>query len=222
MRKLAQASTVLLLSGTTTAMAAGVDTSFGEARLFWRTSFSEQLNQSTDSRFGATLDYDRRYSSQTLPGQPAAQVNFDRHGFVSAAMNGLPFARRVTLQQAEGEAPAGSTYTAVDYTLLAIGAVGIGFGISEVVNQKDTPDRASSTPAAPPGSPPASPGGLPLPLPLPSGFPSGSPLPLPLPLPGLAGGSASYGFEERSVTPEYQSWLDQGTGGMGDLVLIKE
>lgn len=229
MRKLAQASTALLLSSTTTAMAAGVDSSFGEARLYWRTSFAEQSSQATAMQFGASLDYDRRYINQTLPGQPAAQVNFDRNGFVSASMNGLPFARRVAMQQAEGGAAV--SYTVVDYTLLALGAAGVGYGISEVVNQRDTPDAAS--PGTPPGQPPAQPPsgpslpGAPAGSPSLPGAPAGSPslpgAPAGSPsLPGapLSGGYASY--EERAVTPEYQQWLDAGTGGMGDLVLIKE
>ena len=37
---------------------------------------------------------------------------------------------------------------------------------------------------------------------------------------GLFTAGASSSFEERAVTPEYQQWLDDGMGGMGDLVVI--
>ena len=220
MRKLAKASTALLLGTATTAMAAGVDTSLGEARLYWRTSFGERLSQPVDMQFGALLDYDRSYTRHELPLQPAAQVQFDRHGFVNASLNGLPFARRVTsLQQTDGSGD--KVYTVVDYSLLAIGAIGIGAGIAAVVDQKDTPSTAR--PSTPPGQPPAQPPAGPS-LP---GAPAGSPS-----LPSAPAGSPSFpsaplsgayvSFEERTVTPEYQQWLDAGTGGMGDLVLIKE
>jgi hypothetical protein len=53
---------------------------------------------------------------------------------------------------------------------------------------------------------------LPLPaLPLP-----GLPLPIPAPLAGH-----SYFMDDRALTPEYLRWLDEGSGGMGDLVVIK-
>ena len=233
MRKLAQASTALLLSGTTTAMAAGVDASFGEARLYWRTSFGEQQAAPATAQFGMSLDYDRRYLTPgQLPPQPAAQVNFDRQGLTSASLNGIPFARRaVALQQTEGEgAAAGVTYTAIDYGLLALGAVGIGYTISEVVNQKDTSDAA--TPATPPGTPPAQPPAGPS-LPMPAGtpalpMPAGTPaLPMPagtpaLPVPGAPLAGSYHLLQEREVTPEYQRWLDEGTGGMGDLLIVKD
>lgn len=230
MRKLAQASTALLLSGASTAMAAGIDSSFGEARLYWRATFGERAHQPLGLQYGATLDYDRRYLQSDLPQNVAAHVSFDQKGFAGAAINGVPFARRVTLQQDEGASEAGSSYTVIDYSLLAIGAAAIGFGIYEVADGKNTPDAA--TPATPPGNPPAQPPsgpsvpGLPG-LPGLPGAPGGTPSLPSLPsLPGapMSGGTvgAFSSFAERTVTPEYQQWLDAGTGGMGDLVLIKE
>lgn len=230
MRKLAQASTALLLSGASTAMAAGIDSSFGEARLYWRATFGERAHQPLGMQYGATLDYDRRYLESDLPQNVAAHVSFDQKGFAGAAINGVPFARRVTLQQDEGSSEAGSSYTVIDYSLLAIGAAAIGFAIYEVADGKNTPDAA--TPGTPPGTPPAQPpsgpslpGGTPS---LPGGTPSlpgGTPsLPGGLPATPMSGGTAGAfsSFAERVVTPEYQEWLDAGTGGMGDLVLIKE
>ena len=228
MRKLAQASTALLLSGASTAMAAGIDSSFGEARLYWRTTFGERAHQPLGMQYGATLDYDRRYLESDLPQIVAAHVSFDQKGFAGAAINGVPFARRVTLQQDEGASEAGSSYTVIDYSLLAIGAAAIGFAIYEVADGKNTQDAA--TPGTPPGNPPAQPPsgpsipGLPG-LPGLPGAPGGTPSLPSLPgLPGLSGGTAGAfsSFAERTVTPEYQEWLDAGTGGMGDLVLIKE
>lgn len=219
MRKLTQASTALLLTGATAAMAAGVDSSFGEARLYWHSSFGEQSSQPITSQVGMSLDYDRRYLPQSLTLEPAARVSFDRSGFVSASVNGLPFARRVSLQQTEGEgeaeSAAGTTYTAVDYGLLVIGALGIGYGISEVVDQKDSSDTGTASP---------SPGPAPSPSPGPA---PGNCLPLPPPLnlcsPGVATAESGYrALELRIVGPDSQAWLDGGTGGMGDLVLIKD
>ena len=220
MRKLTQASTALLLTGATAAMAAGVDSSFGEARLFWHSSFGAQSSQPMTSQFGMSLDYDRRYLPQSLTLEPAARVSFDRTGFVSASVNGLPFARRVSLQQTEGEGEAegaaGTTYTAVDYGLLAIGALGIGYGISEVVDQKDSKDPGAG------GTPSPTPGPTPAPAPSP-----GNCLPLPPPLNLCAPGAAPVdgGFHAQGlllVGPDSQTWLDSGTGGMGDLVLIAD
>ena len=227
MRKLAQTSTALLLgSAASTAMAAGLSSGFGDARLYWRMSFDESAQRAIESSYSFVLDYDRRFGD--APPVPAMQVNFDRRGLMNAWMNGAPFARRVSLQQAEGDAGAagnGSTYTAVDYGLLAIGAVGIGYGISTVVDQKDTPDPARA--GSPSGSPPAmSPSSGPLgPITGPLSPVTGplSPVTGPLspvtgPLGLFTGGNSS--FEERAVTPEYQQWLDEGMGGMGDLVVI--
>ena len=231
MRKLAQTSTALLLTGAaTTAMAAGVGSSFGDARLYWRLSFDESAKRVAESNYSFVVDYDRRFGD--APPVPAAQVNFDRRGLMSAWLNGVPFARRLTLMQTEGEgeAASASSYTAVDYGLLALGAVGIGYGISTVVDQKDTPD-ASSGGSPPGGSPTMGPDAGPLgPITGPLG-PILSPVTGPLspvlgplspitgPL-GLFTAGASSSFEERAVTPEYQQWLDGGMGGMGDLVVI--
>ncbi len=228
MRKLAQTSTALLLSGAaTTAMAAGVSSGFGDARLYWRMSFDESAKRVADSSYSFVVDYDRRFGD--APPVPAVQVNFDRRGLMQAYMNGMPFARRMSLMQTEGDAGAaagGTSYTAVDYGLLAIGALGIGYGISSVVDQKDTPDAAGSAGPnpAPMMSPMASPFS-PITGPLSPVLAPLSPLTGPLspvlgPLGLFTGNSAS--FEERAVTPEYQQWLDAGTGGMGDLIVISK
>ncbi len=235
MRKLAQTSTALLLSGAaTTAMAAGINSGFGDARLYWRMSFDESARRVAEANYSFVLDYDRRFGD--VPPVPAVQVNFDRRGLMNAWMNGMPFARRMALMQSEGEGEAGgaagggATYTAVDYGLLAIGALGIGYGISSVVDQKDTPDAAGS--GGPSGSPMASPMASPLsPITGPLG-PVLAPVLAPLspvtdplspvlgPLGLFTGNSSS--FEERAVTPEYQQWLDAGMGGMGDLIVISK
>ena len=217
MRKIAQTSTAtaLLLTGAGTALAGGVGEGVGEARVYWQMGFSETRQAELPMHYGFSLDYDRRYA-HGLPGVPAALVNFDRKGFVNAWMNGVPFAQRMTLQQAEGEAAAGSTYTAVDYTLMALGALGVGYGISEVVDQKDTADRTTTAAPSPGASPsPSSPVPAPVPAPAPAPAPAALPSPVPAPF------AAQMFLDERRVTPEYQRWLDEGTGGMGDLVLIK-
>lgn len=235
MRKLAQTSTALLLTGVaSTAMAAGVSSSFGDARLYWRLSFDESAKRVAESNYSFVVDYDRRFGD--APPVPAAQVNFDRRGLMSAWLNGVPFARRMTMMQTEGEgeAASASSYTAVDYGLLALGAVGIGYGISTVVDQKDTSDPASGGGSPTNGSPTTGPcAGLLCPVtgPLSPVLGPLSPVTGPLspvlgplsPITGPLGGftaGATSSFEERAVTPEYQQWLDDGMGGMGDLVVI--
>lgn len=233
MRKLAQTSTALLLSGAaSTALAAGAATSFGDARLYWRMSFDESAKRASEMSFSAVVDYDRRYGN--VPPVPAMQVNFDRRGLMQAYMNGVPFAQRMTLNQAEGETAAGTSYTAVDYGLLAIGALGIGYGIATVIDQEDTPDAPGAGAGPGPGAGPMMGPGLgpilgPVLGPLgpvlgPLGPVLGPLGPILGPVLGPIGlySGAQSSFEERAVTPEYQDWLDEGMGGMGDLVVISK
>lgn len=165
--------------------------------------------------YGLRLDRDRRFGSIDLP--PVADLNFNRQGFNQARLNGMSVIyRNNVMQQNEGESPANdgmfSNFTFVDWSLIAVGAVGIGFGISEVVNQKDTRDpvRGGSTT-----------GGTTT-----GGTTTGTTLG------GVLGGTTtgttlggvlgtfrttSEGLDETRNNREYQEWLDGGTGQMGDL-----
>lgn len=199
MRKLAQTSTALLLGSATAALAAGPDSIGAQASLNVRVDLDNQFKSVSGLHYAAAVDYDRRYLQ--IPGNAtAARVEFDRKGFLTAWLNGLPFAHRVELQEGEGGGGL-SSYNVVDWSLVTIGALGIGYGIYEVVDQKDTRDPKATRSAAPP----------------PSGVPVPSGVPTPTPFAG-----AFYKLDERSAIPAYQQWLDSGTGGMGDLVVIKE
>lgn len=110
---------------------------------------------------------------------------------------------------AEGEAAEtepSEGYDAIDWGLLAIGAVGIGFVAAEVIDGEDDPDPAAG--GGDEGGPP--PCGIgPPPGPLGCQPPVGPPLEIP----SFTGRSSKVFADSR----DYQQWLDSGTGQMGDL-----
>ncbi len=196
-----------------------------EAHAYASFGFGESRQQLGQFFYGMRLD--QGYASR-IAGRPAvAQMQFNRYGFSEASVNGVPFARTVRLAQTEGgeggssEAGAFSNFTFVDWTLLAVGVAAVGYGISEVVNQKDSPDPA--------------PGGTTTGGTTTGGTTTGTPLggllggtttggtttgtPLGGLLGGLLGGYASEAqiLGDTRSTAEYQEWLDGGTGQMGDL-----
>lgn len=99
-------------------------------------------------------------------------------------------------------------YNAIDWGLLAVGAVGLGYVVSEVSNGDDDPDLVDSDGDGIPDNedPPEPPcDGLVDPI-------TGTCIPT-APFGGRLGGGAGTG----KVDPAYQEWLDGGTGHMGDL-----
>lgn len=109
---------------------------------------------------------------------------------------------------AESDAPAEdvaegmfSSYGIVDWSLLALGAAGVGLAVAEVSNGDEDPDRAAS------GGPGGTTGCTVVPTSttcVPTTF-------------AYSPGRWSTPFDERGNDPEYQQWLDGGTGQMGDL-----
>ena len=93
------------------------------------------------------------------------------------------------------------TYEAVDWGLLAVGIASIGFVATEVFEGDDDSDPKAAAP--PTGGCPT--GQRPNPL-----FPVG-----PACIPLFAGSLSSTSYSVQD--PEYQKWLDSGTGQMGDL-----
>lgn len=91
------------------------------------------------------------------------------------------------------------SYNLVDWGLLAVGLAGIGFAATEVVEAGDDADPQAAPPPPPPSTP----------CPVP-------PLPAPPGCTPFAGGQP--GVTHINVDPEYQEWLDSGTGQMGDLL----
>ena len=217
-----------------------------EARAFAALSFGESARSSSANQFFYGMRLDQSYQSR-LEGRPAlAQLHFDRHGFNEARVNGMPFAYTVRLAQTEGgeggEPGTFSNFTIVDWTLLAVGAVAIGYGISEVVDQEDTPDPSgggTTTGGATTGGDGGTTGtplggllgggttGTPLGGLLgggTTGTPTGGTTTGGTPTGGLLGGllgtfrtTTHGGLAETRNSAEYQEWLDGGTGQMGDL-----
>lgn len=119
------------------------------------------------------------------------------------------------------------TYTSVDWAMIGIGALGVGFAAAEMGSVEESPDRAA-TPATPPAAPPGPPGvpGVPPlpplpPNPLPMCTPPNPLLP-PICQPGMSEDYQNPILKAYTVTtPDHQAWLDSGMGQMGDLVLIK-
>lgn len=231
MRKTAL-SIALSLTCVGLASAWGPNNDAPEARAFASLSFGESV-RSNANQFFYGMRLDQSYQSR-LEGRPAlAQMHFDRHGFNEARVNGVPFAYTVRLAQTEGgeggesgEPGTFSNFTFVDWTLLAVGAVAIGYGISEVVDQEDTPDPSgggTTTGGTTTGG--TTTGGTTTGTPLggllggttTGGTTTGTPTG------GLLGGllgtfrTTSQGADETRHSAEYQEWLDGGTGQMGDL-----
>lgn len=99
-------------------------------------------------------------------------------------------------------------YDTVDWATLAVGAVGLGYVVSQVANGDDDSDPSAGgggTPEEPCATDPLCP---------PSGtlLPGGGTL-LPVPLRG----SDSFLPTASNRDPAYQEWLDGGSGHMGDL-----
>lgn len=207
MRKLAQTSTALLLGTATAAFAGSGDVTSIEAMAYLRFGVHNSIKQAVDVQYGLGLDYRSPHETQQL--RPAmAQLNFDRRGFVNAWLNGLPVAHTMRLNQEEGATAGDMVYTSVDWAMVALGVVGVGFVASEASNVDE------KTAAVPPASPPAPPGPS-IPIPTPS-------VPAPsIPLPGMAG-SNLYGLQYEVRDVQHQLWLDSGSGQMGDLVLISK
>lgn len=92
-------------------------------------------------RYGLRIDHDSRYLrtlGNTMP--PLAQLQFSDGRFESASVNGLPFARSLSLQQYGTEE---TRWTAIDWGLLAAGVVGLGFVVYEISDANDeSPDPA--------------------------------------------------------------------------------
>ena len=193
-----------------------------EAHAYASFGFGESRQQMGQFFYGMRLD--QGYASR-IAGRPAVvQMQFNRYGFNEARVNGVPFAYTVRLAQTEGGEEGSSSgtfsnFTFVDWTLLAVGVGAIGYGISEVVNQKDSPDPvAGTTTGATLGGTTGTTTGTPLGGLL-GGTTTGTTTGTGGLLAGLLGGYASEAqiLGDTRSTAEYREWLDGGTGQMGDL-----
>jgi hypothetical protein len=193
MRKTVQ-TLALLVGSVGVVFAAAPRGEAPEARAYLSIGYGQAKQVPSQFFYGLRLTHDSR--SELRGAAPIAELAFDRQGFQRASLNGLPFSRRLSTNQDEGtggsEGGLFSNFSAVDWTLLAVGAVGVGFAISQVADSKDTPDPAAGSTTG--------------------GTTTGTPLG------GLFGGYAdrsSDGEDRRSA--EYADWLDGGSGQMGDL-----
>lgn len=170
--------------------------------------------------------------TEEVPAEEGAEAGAEEEGFFEGAWNGVTgFFGGLFGGGDEEEAPAEETaeaaeeapeeiaegtfmgYNVVDWGLLALGAVGVGFVASEVSNGDEDPTLVDSDGdgiADPPGGGGGG-GGCPpgtTPNPLPIGDPC-------VPIAPFAGRNAGLGSMTMPV--DYQEWLDDGTGHMGDL-----
>lgn len=172
-------------------------------------------------------------ATDEAPSDDGAEAGGEEEGFFESAWNGVTgFFGGLFGGGDEEEAPADEMaeaeeeaapeevaegtfmgYNAVDWGLLAIGAVGVGFIASEVSNGDEDPTLVDSDGdgiADPPGGGGA---GEPCIIPPnildPDGTPNGCD-------PNAFSGRQS-GGTSLAVDPRYQEWLDSGTGHMGDL-----
>ncbi|TXH05267.1 MAG: hypothetical protein E6R07_04920 [Nevskiaceae bacterium] len=144
MRKLLMATAAGLSMGIASlAMAASPNETSPELRAYVNLDFGGKTsNFSRSFHYGLRLDQDSRVAARLgrlTPLPSIMQVDFTGHsGFDSARINGVPFANHVAQLNEDGSE--GSGYNAWDWGLLAVGVVGLGFGIAEVVKTHDSPD----------------------------------------------------------------------------------
>lgn len=151
--------------------------------------------------YGLRFDQARGHGQQADPfgGTPFAMADFTAQGLERISFNGVPMVRRVAIpgKRANGD---GTEYQWTDWALIAVAAAGFGYLIYEI-SEGDDDDEPEPAPEA--GEDTG--GGL-----LGGGL-----------LGGLLGGGYRDGGYVRGlgerVDPDYQRWLDGGSGQMGDL-----
>lgn len=112
------------------------------ASAFLTLSFGGDKASAADQRlrYGMMIDHDRRFAD--APPAPMFTLTMSPQGFDSAALNGLPFAYRMTQVNQAGEA---LEYSVFDYGLVALGVVGLGFAVAEIADAEDeTPDPTAA------------------------------------------------------------------------------
>jgi hypothetical protein len=95
--------------------------------------------------YGMRMDSANPYGSP-LAGQPVRpafmQADFNlRDGFSGAMLNGVRFASHIKSFDEDGGE---TSYSMMDWGLLAVGAVALGFGVAEVLKTKDDKDPTTT------------------------------------------------------------------------------
>lgn len=104
--------------------------------------------------YGMRMDSANPYGSQVNSpvARPAfMQADFNlRDGFSGAMLNGVRFASHVKSFDEDGSE---TSYSMMDWGLLAVGAVALGFGVAEVLKTKDEKDPTTRTTIQGPNGP---------------------------------------------------------------------
>jgi hypothetical protein len=190
----------LALSAVAAAAAANPLDNHPEARAYFSVGFDGPRESMRPLSYGLRIDHDRRYAAhRQLP--PLMQLEFSRQGFDRARLNGVPFMQRqYRLNQAPGDE---LRYTVFDWGLLVVGAVGLGLIIAEIADGENDPDPNPTEDGNGNGNGNGDDNG--------NGDQCLPGTDLCLPMMGAATAA------ERELIPAYQSWLDAGSGQMGDL-----
>ncbi|MES0873561.1 hypothetical protein [Sinimarinibacterium thermocellulolyticum] len=126
-----------LLGAGWLANAAAPDERHPEAHAYVHFKFGGAERAAESFFYGLRLDHDSRYFDR--PAAPIMSVEFNGTGFSSAHIHGMPFIDSHRLNQA------GTIWTAVDWGLLAAGAVGVGVVAVAVADSDDeSPDPGGS------------------------------------------------------------------------------
>jgi|GEM_PF-1674345 len=225
------AATVCLL-GAWVASAGPNDTQ-PQARAYFKIPFGAEKHAPKEPfHYGLRLDYDSRLTTVDGRELPAlANFDFDNRGNRLALVGGVPFAGHLAgpLNQNEGDTAStgggsgGGGFTFFDWSLLAVGAGGIGFLIYEVSKNKDTPDPPK------PATTGTTTGVVTGVVNTVTGVVTGVVNTVTGVVNGVLTGTTGFTGSSRSVEgvlpfdpvdnrdQTYQQWLDGGTGHMGDL-----
>ncbi|TJY59346.1 hypothetical protein E4T66_13180 [Sinimarinibacterium sp. CAU 1509] len=139
MKKIALAAglAVFVAAATKPATAADPLDRSPEFRSYVQFQFGGETPALDSLHYGLRVDHDARISDQPMPA--IAQLDFGIRGFSMASVNGMPFARSVSLQQNDGYEE--TRWTAIDWGLLAVGIAGLGYIVYEVSDSNDvSPD----------------------------------------------------------------------------------
>lgn len=128
-----------LILASTSALAVDPLANRPEAKAYLSLNFGGAERSATNLRYGLRVDHDHRYVEGTAPA--IFQLDFASHGFNHASVNGLPFARTALQMNQDGDEV---RYSIIDWGVLALGVVGVGFIISEVADGEDDPDQPAA------------------------------------------------------------------------------
>lgn len=105
-----------------------------QAKAYMHFNFGGNSSLPSNFHYGLRLDQDPRFLDVPMPS--LMQMDFNQYGFNLARLNGLPVAQRSYTLNAVGAVAAATTV--VDWSMIAIGAVGVGFATKEAIdNSKD-------------------------------------------------------------------------------------